>query len=46
MGILAIKAMAKIKLEEGVVNKYPKYQYEAIDDKELAKASFIISLVT
>lgn len=36
MGILAIKAMAKTSLEEGVVNKYPKGWYEAIDDKELA----------
>lgn len=36
MGILAIKAMAKTSLEEGIVNKYPKGWYEAIDDKELA----------
>lgn len=36
LGILAIKSMAKTSLEEGIVNKYPKGWYEAIDDKELA----------
>ncbi|AWK51807.1 oxidoreductase [Clostridium beijerinckii] len=44
MGILAIKAMAKTKLEEGVVNKYPKGWYEAIDDKELAKLAYRYTL--
>lgn len=36
LGILAIKSMAKTSLKEGIVNKYPKGWYEAIDDKELA----------
>jgi len=44
MGILAIKAMAKTKLEEDVVNKYPKGWYEAIDDKELAKLAYRYTL--
>ena len=44
MGILAIKAMAKTSLEDGVVNKYPKGWYEAIDDKELAKLAYRYTL--
>jgi predicted aldo/keto reductase-like oxidoreductase len=44
MGILAIKAMAKTALKEGVVNKYPKGWYEAIDDKELAILAYRYTL--
>lgn len=44
MGILALKAMAKTKLEKGAVNKYPKGWYEAIDDKELAMLAYRYTL--
>ena len=44
MGIIAIKAIAKQKRQEGAPRKYPKCWYEPIDDPELARLALGWSL--